>query len=269
MSLTDQTFRELRNFIYDKCGIFISDSKKYFIESRLSRRLQVNGLSHFDDYLHMIQYNANGKELEHLFDAITTNETFFFREPQQTDLFIDVIVPRIVEQSGKKEVKVWSAACSTGEEPYTIAMLLKEKMGTVRTEIIASDISQGVIGSAKRGVYNNYSVRNVPESYLKKYFTANGQTFELSPAIKSMVSFQQVNLTDEKKIRAMGEKDVIFCRNVLIYFDDKAKQKVVSLLYDCLKPKGYLFTGASESLHSITRAFRPAAINKVIVYQKG
>lgn len=228
----------------------------------------MNGLSQFEEYLQMIQYNTNGKELEHLFDAITTNETFFFRESQQTDLFIDIIVPRIMEQIGKKEVKVWSAACSTGEEPYTIAMLLKEKMAAVRTEITASDISQGVIESAKRGIYNSYSVRNVPDAYLKKYFAATGQAFELSPAIKSMVSFQQVNLTDEKRIRSIAGKDVIFCRNVLIYFDDKAKQKVVSLLYDSLKPKGYLFTGASESLHSITRAFRPAAINKVIVYQK-
>lgn len=268
ITLIDSTFKQLRNFIYQKSGIFISDSKKYFIENRLSRRLQVNGLSSFEDYLYLIQYSTNGKELDHLFDAITTNETFFFRESQQTDLFIDVIVPKVIEQNGKEEVKVWSAACSTGEEPYTIAMLLKEKKGAVRAEVIATDISRGVIESAKRGVYNNYSVRNVPEAYLKKYFAANGQNFELSPAIKSMVAFQQMNLTDEKIIRSMARKDVIFCRNVLIYFDDRAKQKVVSLLYDSLKPKGYLFTGASESLHSISRAFRPIAINKVIVYQK-
>ncbi len=269
ITLADPTFRQLRNFIYERCGIYVSDSKKYFIENRLARRLQVNGLTRFEDYLQMIQYNSNGRELDHLYDAITTNETFFFREPHQTDLFIDVIVPRILEQKGRKEIAVWSAACSTGEEPYTIAMLVKEKLAGIRADITASDISQGVIASAKRGIYNSYSVRNVPEAYLKKYFTSNGQNFELSPVIKNMVSFQQANLTDEKRIRAMGGKDVIFCRNVLIYFDDKAKQKVVSLLYDSLKPKGYLFTGASESLHSITRAFRPAAINKVIVYQKG
>lgn len=268
MVLLDSTFKQLRDLIYEKCGIFISDSKKYFIENRLARRLQENGLSSFEDYLYLIQYKANGKELDQLFDAITTNETFFFRESHQTDLFIDVIVPKVIEQNGKKEISVWSAACSTGDEPYTLAMLLKEKQVAIRSEVSASDISKGVIESAKRGVYNSYSVRNVPEAYLKKYFTAHGQTFELASSIKSMVTFQQLNLTDEKKMRSMSGKDVIFCRNVLIYFDDKAKQKVISLLYNSLKPKGFFFTGASESLHSITRAFRPIVMNKVIVYQK-
>ncbi len=268
MILRDSTFKQLRDLIYQKCGIFVTDSKKYFIETRLTKRLQENGLSNFEDYLYLIQYSLNGKEIDRLFDAITTNETFFFRESQQTDLFIDVIAPKVIEQNGKKDIRVWSAACSTGEEPYTLAMLLKEKQVAVRSEVSASDISKGVIESARRGVYNLYSVRNVPGAYLNKYFTAHGQTFELSPSIKNQVNFQQINLLDEKKMMLMTGKDVIFCRNVLIYFDDKAKQKVVSLLYNCLKPKGFLFIGASESLHSITRAFRPVIINKVIVYQK-
>lgn len=266
--LQDSTFRQLRDFIYDRTGIFIADSKKYLLETRLSKRLQEKNIAGFDDYLFHVQYGNDKGEMTRLFDSITTNETYFFREPQQLEVFAKEIMPKVVQQKGAKDVKVWSAASSTGEEPYSLVMLARESANGVRTEVIASDLSEGVLASARRALYNSYSVRNVPDPYLKRYFKCNGAGYELDAAIKSAVSFRQLNLIDERAMRLIRGIDVIFCRNVLIYFDDKAKQRVVASLYDSLRPGGWLFVGTSESLHSVTRAFRPVVINKVVVYQK-
>jgi chemotaxis protein methyltransferase CheR len=266
--LTDPVFLQLRDFIYEKSGIFITDAKKYLVEKKLAARLQERNLGGYEDYLSLLKFSSNGDELAKLFDAITTNETYFFREPQQLTTFTDTIVPRIMEQKKARDLRIWSAACSTGEEAYTLVMMLMEKKTCGRIEVTASDISNEVLESAKKAVYGSYSMRNVPAPYLTKYFRKNGWTHELDPSVKSAVRFMHINLVDPGRARVVQEADVIFCRNVLIYFDDKAKQKAVSLLYDCLRPGGYLFIGSSESLHSVTRAFRPVVFNKVIAYQR-
>lgn len=266
--LQDSTFKQLRDFIYEKCGIFIPDTKKYLIETRLAKRIQERNLKGFEDYLYLLSYGNDPNELTSLFDAVTTNETYFFREVQQLDLFIDVLTPKVIEQKGAKNIRVWSAACSTGEEPYNLAMLLAEKKPEVRGEIVGSDLSENVLNSAKKGIYGSYAVRNVPAPYLTRYFKASGQTYELIPAIKNIVRFMNINLLDDKKVKTNSNMDIVFCRNVLIYFDDKAKQKAVSNLYDSLRPGGFLIVGSSESLHSVTRAFKPLILNKVVVYQK-
>jgi chemotaxis protein methyltransferase CheR len=269
ISLQDSTFRELRDFIYEKSGIFISDSKKYFIENRLIRRIQERNLKGFEDYLNFVKYSTNGDEVTKLLDAVTTNETCFFREPHHFDVLCDYIVPEVTKQKGSGKVKIWSAACSTGEEPYTITMVFMEKRPDIKLELYASDISQSALNSAEKAVYNAYSTRNVPEPYLKKYFRQERENYILDPCVKKSVRFMNINLTDEKKMRTMRDIDVIFCRNVLIYFDDRAKQKSVSLLYDSLKPGGFLIIGSSESLHTVTRAFRPFVINNTVIYKKG
>ena len=269
LTLQDSTFRQLRDFVYEKSGIFIPDTKKYLLENRLIKRIQEKNLSSFEDYLYLVIYGNNGSELARLFDTVTTNETYFFREPQQLDVFMNDVVPKILEQKKVNDISIWSAACSTGEEPYNLVMMLKEKMPSVRSQVVGSDISDGVIESARKGVFSSYSVRNIPHPYLNKYFRANGQTFELDNAIRSSVTFRNINLIDGAKTKTVRAVDVIFCRNVLIYFDDKAKQKVVSHLYDSLRPGGYLFVGSSESLHNVTRAFKPVVMNKVVIYQRG
>ncbi len=268
--LVDSTFKEIRDYIYEKSGIYIADNKKYLIENRLSGILKEKGLNSFEEYLELLRVRAGPAELNRLFDAITTNETYFFREAEQFYVLSDNILPKLMAQKrSSKNVRIWSAACSTGEEPYTISIILMEKMLNPRQiEICASDISEGVIDSAKRAVYNSYSVRNIPEAYLKKYFLNSDRSYALKPSVKNTVRFMSVNLVDDKKLRAFRGMDVIFCRNVLIYFDNKAKQKAVSNIYNSLNPGGYLFIGSSESLHNVTRAFRPNVINKVIAYQK-
>lgn len=272
-ALTEEVFRQLRDFIYEKSGIFIPDNKKYFLENRLGRRIQEKNLKTYDDYLYILKYGNDKAECNKLFDLVTTNETFFFREPLQFDLLAGELLKRVKEEntkSARRDIKIWSAASSTGEEAYTVAMLLSESpdVKPFTPDIYATDISESVLASAKNAVYGSYAVRNVPEQYMKKYFTNSNQQYQLAPAVKKMVKFSKVNLFDEKEVKALRGMDVIFCRNVLIYFDDKAKQKVVSHLYDALRPGGYLIIGTSESLHSITRAFRPVVINKVIIYQK-
>ncbi|NOZ24758.1 MAG: protein-glutamate O-methyltransferase CheR [Nitrospirae bacterium] len=267
--LKEETFRQLRDFVHEKSGIYIPDTKKYLLENRLVRRLEEKKLKSYEDYLYVIKYSGNGDEITKLFDAVTTNETYFFREPRQFDVFVGHVVPSILS-AGSRGIRVWSAACSTGEEPYTIAILFNEhqEMKLIRKEIIGSDISNGVLDAARKSIYSSYAVRNVPEKYLKKYFRNTGNVYSLDPRIKAMVKFLNINLVDEKQVKMLRNLDVVFCRNVLIYFDDKNKRKAVSLIYDSLKPKGYLFIGMSESLHTVTRAFRPISINKTVVYQK-
>jgi len=267
--LADSTFRDLRDYIYEKSGIYISDTKKYLIENRLVKVLQEKKLDNFEDYLKVIKISSNGNELSRLFDAVTTNETYFYRELDQLTVFVNDVMPKVLGQKKSSVVKIWSAACSTGEEPYTLALMLLEKgYNTNQFEIYGSDLSEGVITSAKAAIYNSYSVRNIPEPIMKKYFSCNSQSYALNDSIKKTVKLMKVNLIDDKNTRLLKSMDVIFCRNVLIYFDMKSKQKVISHLYDCLNPGGYLIIGSSESLHNITRAFRPNVLNKVIAYQK-
>lgn len=268
IQLNEPTFRLLRDFIYEKSGIFIPDSKKYLVETRLSRRLQEQNFRGYEDYLQYVK-SGNNTELPKLFDAVTTNETYFFREPQHFDVLFDALLPRIMNKKGKKEIRIWSAACSTGEEPYTVSMMLRERAADIRPAIFATDISEAALVSARAGVYNSYSIRNVPEPYLKKYFRSGEKSlYELDSSVRVPVAFSNLNLVDDKKMKAMRGIDVVFCRNVLIYFDEKAKQKAVSTLYDSIETDGYLFVGMSESLHSVTRALRPMIFNKVVVYQK-
>jgi chemotaxis protein methyltransferase CheR len=268
--LLDTTFQNLRDYIYEHSGIYIADTKKYLIENRLARILQDKKLSSFEEYLKVVKFCSNGKELTRLFDAVTTNETYFFREIEQLNIFNEDLLPNILKQKkGMQSVKIWSAACSSGEEPYSIAMMLLErKLGNMQYEIHASDICESVLASANKGIYSSYSIRNIPPHYLHKYFSKNEQLFNLSQNVKNSVKFNKLNLIDEKNVKSIRGMDIIFCRNVLIYFDAKAKQKVVSHLYNALNPGGYLFIGSSESLHSVTRAFRPNVIKKVIIYQK-
>ncbi len=273
ISISDEVFKQFRDFIYEKSGIFIPDNKKYFLENRLGRRIQELNLKGYEDYLYNLRYNSDLRELQRLFDLITTNETFFFREPQQFEVFRGELLNQISAENaktGRRDIKIWSAASSTGEEAYTVSMLLLEKieLSGFKKDIFASDISESVLSSARAGVYGSYAIRNVPSAYLNKYFKNSDQQYSLSSVVKSMVKFSRVNLVEEKDVRMIRGVDVVFCRNVLIYFDDKAKQKVVSHLYDALRPGGYLFIGTSESLHNLTRAFRPVVINKVIIYQK-
>jgi len=274
-TLTDEAFRELRDIIYKTSGIYYTESKKYLLESRILKRIQALKLNSLYDYVNFIKNPANRGELKNLFDAITINETYFFRAEQQFESFEKIIIPELIKNKAgtpNPTIRIWSAACSTGEEPYTIAMIVLEKIKplylNVQFQILGSDISNQVLEVARNGVYKEYSVRNMPELYLKKYFISKDGLFYLKDDVKRLVRFSNINLFDATQVRMVSNCDVIFCANVLIYFDIPAKQKVVSYLYDALNVGGYLFVGYSESLHGISKAFKLVHLPKAIAYKK-
>jgi len=275
MELSDNTFNELRNFIYDQCGIYYTDNKKYLLEGRVAKRIASNKLSSFEDYLTFLRSPMGRNELNELFDAITINETYFFRAPQQFEAFETHIVPEILatrQNLFNPVFRIWSAAASTGEEAYTLAIIVAEKLKPiyprVQFQILASDINKSVLEQARQGVYKEYSVRNIPQHLLKKYFTQQGGNYILNDEIKQMVKFMNINLYDAQQMRTVTNCDVIFCCNVLIYFDMPSKQQVVTHLYNSLNKGGYLFIGYSESLHGISKAFKLVHFPKAMAYQK-
>jgi|YNPMSStandDraft_1061717.scaffolds.fasta_scaffold00017_35 chemotaxis protein methyltransferase CheR len=275
MELSDNTFNELRNFIYDQCGIYYTDNKKYLLEARVAKRIASNKLSSFEDYLTFLRSPMGRNELNELFDAITINETYFFRAPQQFEAFETHIVPEILatrQNLFNPVFRIWSAAASTGEEAYTLAIIVAEKLKPiyprVQFQILASDINKSVLEQARQGVYKEYSVRNIPQHLLKKYFTQQGGNYILNDEIKQMVKFMNINLYDAQQMRTVTNCDVIFCCNVLIYFDMPSKQQVVTHLYNSLNKGGYLFIGYSESLHGISKAFKLVHFPKAMAYQK-
>jgi len=274
--LSDLTFEEWRKYIYDLCGIYFQDNKKYLLESRLLKRMSFLNIDSFEKYLEYIKFNPNREpELKYLYEVITINETFFFRNQPQLDALVTTVVPQLMSSPyklNKTKLRIWSAASSSGEEAYSTAMILNElikpKYPGLSIEIVGTDINYQVVETAKSGIYKEYSIRNTPAYYLKKYFKASGGTFELDPNIKRMVSFKILNLYDDAAMRAMTNFDIIFCANVLIYFDLKSKIKVVSHLYNSLIRDGYLFIGYSETLHGISKAFKLISFPKTIGYKK-
>ncbi|HHL39725.1 MAG TPA: protein-glutamate O-methyltransferase CheR [Deltaproteobacteria bacterium] len=273
--LSPETFRQLRDLINSKCGIFFGDNKRYLLESRLSRRLEERGLKSFEEYFYFLNYDKHkDRELSILLNSIVTNETSFFRDPAQLEAFAKGVVPLALEKKKNgfdRTLRVWSAASSTGEEPYTLAMMLIEaglQRRGWRIEVTGSDISDNVLESAKRGIYEKYSLRNTPENYLRKYFTNSGDHYTVKPDVRQVVRYRKINLMDSAAMRTLRMIDIVFCRNVLIYFDDASKKQVISNLYDSLVSGGYLFLGFSESLHGLTRLFKPVSFDRSVVYQK-
>ncbi len=277
MLMSGQLFEGIRKYIYDNCGIYFQDNKKYFLESRLQRRMNYLGLKTYEEYFDLLRFGANGaNEKKYFYEAITINETFFFRNQPQLDALASQILPEIISAklaAGKNKIRIWSAASSSGEEAYSIAMtftdLIKPRFPSMELEVVGTDINSAVVETANNAVYRDYSIRNTPPYYLKKYFkpSTNG-SFEVNPDIKKMASFKIMNLYDDASMRAMFNFDVVFCANVLIYFDLASKIKVVSHLYNSLNKGGYLFIGYSETLHGISRAFKLMSFPNTVGYKK-
>ncbi|MCG2733189.1 CheR family methyltransferase [Pseudodesulfovibrio aespoeensis] len=274
LKITDQEFGNLRDFIYEQCGIYIADNRKYLLENRLGNRLKKLNLRNFDEYYNFLRYDAaRNAELKKLFEVITTNETSFYRNPPQLQVFQEKVLTEVVEaaKSGGRKLRIWSAGCSTGEEPYTIAMiihaLLQADIANWDIRITANDLSERVLESARKGVYNDYTLRTTPKEIAQRYFDLNDGVNTVRPEVKKLVSFGQINLRDRAQIKRVERSQIVFCRNVIIYFDDAMKKQVISSFYDNLLPGGYLIIGHSESLHNITRAFKPIHFPGAIIYK--
>ncbi|MBL9033003.1 MAG: protein-glutamate O-methyltransferase CheR [Phycisphaerae bacterium] len=256
-AMSTAEFHRLRQIIYDRSGIHFPDAKKYVLESRLSQRLgelEIENYSQYADLLSIGPYQA--EEFQEMFNRITINETSFFRNVPQLEYFERETLPAILEKRrGVKRLRIWSAACSSGEEPFTLAILVHRTLGIRladwKIEILGTDISEKALNVATEGAYTSYSIRGTPETVLHRYFRKQGETYTIDPVVRSMVAFEVMNLKDKMAARRHGVWDIIFCRNVLIYFDDAGKTQVLRTLAEQMAPDGRLFLGHSESVRGL------------------
>lgn len=276
LGILDAEFQQLRDFIYTQCGIYIPDNRKYLMENRLSNRVNSLNLKSYAEYLHYLKYdNGRRRELSRMFEVITTNETSFYRNPPQLNIFQNIVLPRILEKrrkAGHRTLHIWSAGCSTGEEPYTLAIIihevLKSEINAWNIRITANDLSEAVLRVASQGVYSEYTLRTTPPEIVKKYFVEETGRFQICSALKSLVTFGRLNLNDQSQVKLIPRSEIIFCRNVIIYFDDAMKKRVINAFYDNLVHEGALFIGHSESLHHVSRTLKPKHHPGSIVYYK-
>ncbi len=272
LELPDDVFRQLRDQIYKRSGMFFADSSKYLLQKRLSPRARELNFDSFQKYFYFLQYDPRAEaEYDQIFDLVTTNETYFFREPAQLSAFVEEIVPEIVSHKAVKKIRIWSAGCSSGEEPYSIAMMLSEA-GMYREaafEIFASDLNQTVLAKARKGLYRENAFRSTDPAMREKYFAREPDgAWRISDEIRNRVSFGRLNIYDEARVSLLGMLDVVFCRNVIIYFDDKSKKIVISNFHRRLTDGGYLLLGHSESLIALSTQFKLRHLKHDMVYQK-
>lgn len=274
MTLTDELYGKFVRLIYQRTGLHYEPGKKYYVEKRLARRVERLGLDSFNAYYMLLKFSDSASEFERLINDLTVNETYFFRDFPQLRLFAEDVLQQVIREkkkSGDNRIKIWSAACSTGEEPYTLAIILQEMLDDPEQwdlHIIASDINTDVLQSARVGLYDSRSVRDVPSEYFAKYFSASGGKFLIHTEIKRRIQFRKINLMDSQTLKEITGCDFIFCRNVLIYFDDHSRKKVLDDFYHSLNPGGYLFLGHSESVGRISSAYKPQRIGDTIVYSR-
>jgi chemotaxis protein methyltransferase CheR len=270
--LPEDVFRLIRDIIKDYCGLYFDDASRYLLEKRLSRRVRNHHLNDFRDYYRFIRYDKRAEEeLTAIMDVLTVNETYFFREQNQLNAFSEEILEELkTVNRDRKTLRIWSAGCSTGEEPYTIAMLINERghFNGWDIEIHGSDINQRVLQTARRGVYRKNSFRTTEPYFMSKYFIEEDGSFKINDVVKKHVNFNYLNLLDPFKSKFLGKMDVIFCRNVLIYFDNASRRRVIENFHDRLVDGGYLLLGHAESLINISTAFTLKHLRHDMVYQK-
>lgn len=255
MKISDKDFNRLVKFMHSTYGIDLS-KKRVLIEGRLSNMLEEKGFNNYSDYLDSIFADKSGKEMVTLVNKLTTNHTYFMREPQHFEFMKEVFLPYIEKTVVDKDVRIWCAASSSGEEPYTMAMTIDDYFGTRRVgwdlRILATDISQNALEKARRAVYSADAVQSLPTNWQRKYFTKNPDgTYTVIDRIRKEVIFKEFNLMD--KIVYKKPFDLISCRNVMIYFDAPTKNALVERFYDCTKRGGYLFIGHAETVAKTTR----------------
>ena len=275
IQMSNEEFTMIRDYIHEKSGIFFAENKMYLIKNRLSKRMGELEIKNVRDYFYHVKYDTSMKEFNILMDLVTTNETSFFRNEPQLLSFGAEVLPKIIKErndsNGPKTLRIWSAGCSSGEEPYTLAMIMLDNMPALsgwNLEIIASDISEEILQKARAGEYSGLTLRNTKADILAKYFIKSGDIYRIKPEVKSIIKFTHLNLNDERRIAMMNNFDVIFCRNVMIYFSDEVKKRLVRGYYNALKPGGFFYIGHSETLHGISKAFKLVYFKNALVYSK-
>ncbi len=257
--MTPSDFQFLADLVKQRSGIVLSEEKGYLVDSRLNPVARQNGLADLDELVAKLRVASIGPLADAVLEAMTTNESFFFRDKTPFDNFEKHILPTFAENRATKKLRIWCAAASSGQEPYSLAMLLKEKEGTAdawQADIIGTDISKDILEKAKAGLYSQFEVqRGLPIQLLVKYFKQDGEVWAIDPAIRAKVIYKYFNLLDS--FAALGKFDVVFCRNVLIYFDQETKKEIFEKIAKVMPPDGFLLLGASETTIGLTERFKP------------
>jgi len=270
-ALSPDDLNRLCQFVYKRSGLLYGESKRFYIERRLADRMSSVGLKTFGEYFNLLL--NGGAEAEQLINSFTVNETYFYREENQLRCLSKALLPEIVQTRGPGDlVRIWSMPCSTGEEPYSIAIWLLENWRLVdayNIEIVGSDIDTRALSEAAVGIYSERALARLPKELVQRYFhTIASGTDQIIQDLRESVKFTEANLVDAGSMRMQGKFDVIFCRNVLIYFDDAARRAAVENIYEATNPGGFICLGHSESMARISDRFRTRRFEDAIVYQR-
>ena len=272
IQITEDDFQRFREFFYRKTGINFESTKRYFVDKRLVERIQATRNTDFRSYFSMLRFQASGEEVQLLTNLMTVNETYFLREEYQFNCLVNSILPDIVQRkTDKGPIRIWCIPSSSGEEPYSIALYLMERWAGIAkwdVEIISSDIDTGILHKARVGRYSQRSVQHLPAGWMSKYFKRIGDEFQISDDLREAVEFTRVNLAEPADTRPYRNFDVIFCRNLLIYFDDASRKSAAETFYDALKPGAFICLGHSESMSRISSLYKVRKFPEAIVYQK-
>ena len=270
-----EQFKRLSQHIYQKLGLHFDERKIYFLKKRVEKRMAALNIVEPEDYVFMVGYgDPQGVEMQALANLVTTNETYMFREYEQLQAFANHCLPEVLAAKlarGERSLRIWSAGCSSGEEPYTLAMIVQEVFPQAQSwkcQIIATDIDENVLQRARNAHYGDRAVAEVPEEYRNKHLLEDGEDWLVQKKTAALVEFRHLNLNDRMAMRTMRGFDFIFCRNVLIYFDDLSRKAVVDHFYNALNPGSYIFLGHSESVGRISTAFKLKRFENHLVYVK-
>ncbi|MDH5559537.1 MAG: protein-glutamate O-methyltransferase CheR [Deltaproteobacteria bacterium] len=274
LTLKAEDIVPIRDLVLEVSGVYFDENKFYFIEKRITKRMKATNSSSAKEYYRLIKFAEDKKELDELIVSLTTNETYFYRNIPQLESFAEEALPLILAEKRKKKdfrLKIWSAACSSGDEPYTVYILLKENVPDFskwKIEIVGTDIDHYILEKARKGCYDRRAVKDIPAKILSQYFVEESGLFKIHDEAKKYVEFRKVNLMDRREMRRFSEMDFVFCRNVLIYFDADSRKEVVNRIYDSLNKGGFIFLGHSESVGKLSAAFKLVKFNKSLSYQK-
>ncbi|HLN25632.1 MAG TPA: protein-glutamate O-methyltransferase CheR [Patescibacteria group bacterium] len=273
VTITDEEYAKFCEFFYRKTGIQYQDNKKYYVDRRIVERISKTNSESFRDYFTMVRFQVSGEELQLLVNSMTVNETYFFREDYQFDALVTGILPAVVQGKRRGDpIRIWSVPCSSGEEPYSIAINILERWEQADhwdIEIHASDIDTKILAAARAGCFSERSVGRVPPQLLSKYFKSKtAGEYQICDALRDSIDFSLVNVVEPAQTKMFRNIDIIFCRNLLIYFDDVGRREAVEMFYDCLAPGGYICLGHSESMSRMSSIFQPRKFKDTIVYQK-
>jgi chemotaxis protein methyltransferase CheR len=273
--LTTEQYTRLRDLVCSKLGLFFEATRAQFLQKRVEKRMEALNLETAEDYIrHLRFHDPTGAEMQEFANLITTNETYMFREFDQLRAFSDFALPEVLEtkrKNGDNRLRIWCAGCSTGEEPYTLAIILREVLQEAaawKIEIVATDIDENALARVREGLYDEHAIRHVPIEYLDRHFGREGDHYRLHPETRALVLAEHLNLYDRTAMRSYRRFDFIFCRNVLIYFSNETRKAVVDYFYTALNVGGFIFLGHAESVGRISNSFRLVRLGEHLSYKK-